>query len=110
MLPLLAAAWLLLQAPLAQPYTDDTVASAALGRTMKYRVLLPRDYAASVAPYRVLYLLHGLTGDYRERGSRTELAAMARDLPLLIVMPDGENAWYTNAANGGPRFEYYVAV
>ena len=30
-------------------------------------------------------------------------------MPLVIVMPDGENAWYTNAANKGPRFEDYIA-
>ncbi|HYT67327.1 MAG TPA: hypothetical protein VEL51_12955 [Vicinamibacterales bacterium] len=39
MVPVLALALLLVQPPVAQPYRDDTVASAALGRTMKYRVL-----------------------------------------------------------------------
>jgi len=109
MLPLLAAAWLFLQAPLAQPYRDDAVASAALGRTMKYRVLLPRGYATSTTMYRAVYLLHGLSGDYRDWSTRTELARMARDLPLVVVMPDGENAWYTNAADKGARFEDYIA-
>jgi len=30
-------------------------------------------------------------------------------VPIVIVMPDGENAWYTNAADRGPRFEDYIA-
>jgi S-formylglutathione hydrolase FrmB len=41
--------------------------------------------------------------------TRTNLAAIARTLPLVIVMPEGENAWYTNAADKGPRFEDYIA-
>jgi putative tributyrin esterase len=109
MVPLLALTWLLAQPPVTQPYKDDSVASAALGRTMKYRVLLPDDYATSGVPYRALYLLHGLTGDYMDWSTRTELARIAHGIPLVIVMPDGENAWYTNAAENGPRFEDYIA-
>lgn len=116
MLPLLALSWLLAQAPagppklaVPYPYKDDAVASAALGRTMKYRVLLPDGYEQSDERYRALYLLHGLTGDYMDWSTRTDLAAIARGLQLVIVMPDGENAWYTNAADRGPRFEDYIA-
>lgn len=109
MLPMLAFTWLLTQAPVSQPYRDDTVASAALGRTMKYRVLLPEGYERSGDQYRALYLLHGLNGDYTDWSTRSELTRIARALPLVIVMPDGENAWYTNAADKGPRFEDYVA-
>ena len=58
---------------------------------------------------RALYLLHGLTGDYMDWSTRTDLARLAREVPLVIVMPDGENAWYTNAADKGPRFEDYIA-
>jgi len=109
MLPLLTLVCLLAQPPVSQPYKDDSVTSAALGRTMKYRVLLPEGYERSREQYRALYLLHGLTGDYMDWSTRTDLARLARDLPLVIVMPDGENAWYTNAADKGPRFEDYVA-
>lgn len=88
---------------------EDRVQSAALGRTMKYRVLLPHDYGASERRYPVLYLLHGLDGDYTDWTTRTNLAEYSRALPLIIVMPDGGNSWYTNAA-GSPadRFEDYI--
>ena len=109
MLPWLALASLLIQSPVAPPFVDDSVASAALGRTMKYRVLLPDDYERSATQYRALYLLHGLGGDFMDWSTRANLAQAARGLPLVIVMPDGENAWYTNAADKGPRFEDYVA-
>jgi putative tributyrin esterase len=109
MLPMLAVAWLFVQTPLATPVRDELVASPALGRTMKYRVLLPEDYEPSRERYRVLYLLHGLGGDYLDWSTRTDIGRFARSLPLIIVMPDGENAWYTNAAQNGPRFEDYIA-
>lgn len=109
MLPLLTFVWLLAQPPVSLPYVDDSVTSAALGRVMKYRVLLPDGYERSREQYRTLYLLHGLTGDYKDWSTRTDLARIAREVPLVIVMPDGENAWYTNAADKGPRFEDYIA-
>lgn len=88
---------------------EESVQSAALGRAMKYRVLLPADYATSQRRYTVLYLLHGLGGDYKDWTTRTNIAEYSRTLPLIIVMPDGENSWYTNAANSPEeRFEDYI--
>jgi S-formylglutathione hydrolase FrmB len=109
MLPAVVLACLLIQSPVSPPYKDDSVASAALARTMTYRVPLPEGYPACDERYHALYLLHGLTGDYMDWSTRTNLAALARPYPLVIVMPDGENAWYTNAADKGPRFEDYIA-
>ena len=51
MVPALALVLFLAQPPVSQPYRHDAVASAALGRTMKYRVLLPADYATSGGQY-----------------------------------------------------------
>jgi S-formylglutathione hydrolase FrmB len=89
---------------------DESLTSAALGREMKYRVLLPEGYQTSQRRYPVLYLLHGLTGDYRDWTTRTNRAEYSRTLPLIIVMPDGGNSWYTNAADGSGKFEDYVAT
>ena len=89
---------------------EETVQSAALGRAMKYRVLVPQDYDESLRRYPVLYLLHGLTGDYKDWTTRTNLADYTRTLPLIVVMPDGENQWYTNAADGSARFEDYIVT
>lgn len=89
---------------------EETFQSAALGRSMKYRVLLPEGYESSPHRYPVLYLLHGLTGDYTDWTTRTNLAAHSQTVPLIIVMPDGENQWYTNAADGSAKFEDYIAI
>src|SRR5450759_403656 len=88
MLPLLTLSWLLVQAPTAQPnrsvpppYRDDTVASAALGRTMKYRVLLPEGYEQSGAVPRAVPAarfgrrLHGLEHADGPRDDRSIRAA-----------------------------------
>src|ERR1035441_10397928 len=43
---------------------DNSFHSAALDREMKYRILLPCGYGATGGRFPVLYLLHGLYGDY----------------------------------------------
>ena len=85
---------------------EDSVDSAALGRSMKYRVLVPDEYDKSPRRYPVLYLLHGLGGDYTEWTTRSNVADYSRTLPLIIVMPDGNNAWYTNSNEGA--YETYI--
>ncbi len=84
--------------------------SGSLGRNMRYRVLLPSGYRAGNRRFPVLYLLHGVFGDYLNWVTRTSLATYAQDYPLVIVMPDADDSWYTNAAKpASHRFEDYVA-
>jgi S-formylglutathione hydrolase FrmB len=100
--PLLAigALWLLLPAAvLAQPLPVKTVEfnSPSVGRKLKYNVILPAKYEQSTDRYPVLYLLHGLSGNY------TNWAGMgvpeyARNYDLIVVMADGGNSWYVNWA------------
>ena len=107
-----AEAHFLSQAGATQPAStrlkEESFQSAALERSMKYRVLLPESYDAALQRYPVLYLLHGLGGDYKDWTTRSNVAEYSRSLPLIIVMPDGENGWYTNAADGTARFEDYI--
>lgn len=72
--------------------------SPAVERTMKYNIVLPEGYEASDERYPVLYLLHGLTGNYTNwSGSGAAFyAGVAGD--LIIVMPDAGNSWYVNYA------------
>jgi putative tributyrin esterase len=113
MLPLILAASIAVttahSAPRSAVFHDDSLRSAALGRLIKYRVLLPQGYDRSAKRFPVLYLLHGLDGHYDDWSTRTQLAERAHALPLIVVMPEGEDSWYTNAADGSGRFEDYVA-
>ena len=50
--------------------TDSEFFSAALQRQMRYRVIFPAEYAKG-GRFPVLYLLHGLYGDYKNWDTRT---------------------------------------
>jgi S-formylglutathione hydrolase FrmB len=77
------------------------VASDALGRAVRVRVLLPDGYAATAQRYPVLYLFHGTSGgapDWTELGGAE---ASTDGQPLIVVMPDAGfdddgGGWFTN--------------
>lgn len=88
---------------------DAVFHGVSLQRDMRYRMLVPRDYDKG-GRFPVLYLLHGLYGDYRNWDTKTRLENYARNLHLLIVMPDADDSWYTNSTTvPGDKFEDYVA-
>lgn len=88
---------------------DFVFHSASLQRDMHYRVLLPRAYDNG-GRFPVLYLLHGLYGDYTNWDTRTRLENYGADFGGLIVMPDSDDSWYTNSATiPADEFEYYIA-
>jgi putative tributyrin esterase len=75
---------------------------------MHYRILLPATYGEG-GRYPVLYLLHGIYGDYKNWDTLTDLENYARNLKLIIVMPDGDDSWYTNSATvPADKFEDYI--
>ncbi len=72
-------------------------------------VVLPAGYHQSARRYPVLYLLHGHGGGHRNWMERTNLLAYTARLPLIVVLPDAGNSWYTNSsARPEERFEDYV--
>jgi putative tributyrin esterase len=94
------ALWLLVPAAaFAQPLPVKTVEfnSESVGRKMKYNIVLPAKYDQTSDRYPVLYLLHGLTGNYTN-WSTMGVPKYARAYDLIVVMPDGGNSWYVNWA------------
>ena len=88
---------------------DAVFHSASLQRDMRYRILVPHGYDKG-GRIPVLYLLHGLYGDYLNWDTRTGLETYAQNLHLLIVMPDADDSWYTNSATfPSDKFEDYIA-
>lgn len=86
----------------------DSFYMPSLGRTKKLSVLLPGKYDAAIQ-YPVLYLLHGYSGGRDDWWTKTKLREYVRDIPLIVVMPDGENSWYANSAmEPSERFEDYI--
>ena len=91
---------------------EYTLRTPALSDETHVRVLLPSDYAESTRRYPVLYLLHGKDGDYRQWTDRLGVADLTRDLPVIVVMPDGGPAgfysnWYNGGDGGSPMWETY---
>jgi S-formylglutathione hydrolase FrmB len=88
---------------------DPVLQSKSLGRSMTYRILLPRDYFAGSQKYPVLYLLHGWHGDYKNWSTLTKLTRYAENIPFIVVMPDAGDSWYVDSATvAQDKFEQYV--
>ena len=86
--------------------SDITFRSAALGRDMEYRVISPFETSGRKLP--VLYLLHGGGGGFRDWSNYSDVARFAES-GLLLVMPEGESSYYTNAVDPPQdRFEDYI--
>src|ERR1700690_1642586 len=77
---------------------DEHFQSAALGREMKYRIYLPHNYPDNDHRYPVLYLLHGLYGNFENWDKLTHLSTYTTGMNWIIVMPDADNSWYSNSA------------
>jgi len=86
---------------------DVTLHSAALGRDMPYRVLLPATIPADKR-LPVIYLLHGGGGGYRDWSNYSDVAQFA-GRGLILVTPEGEASYYVNAVDRpADRFEDYI--
>lgn len=53
----------------------------------------------------VLYLLHGMGGNHNSWTSRTNLERLVRKTNLIVVMPNGDNGFYTNTKYGSRYFD-----
>lgn len=84
--------------------------SKLVATTLPYNVILPGDYDSSrTTRYPVLYLLHGLTGHYNDWVQRTNIADYAAEYRIIIIMPEGNDGWYTDSAtNSTDKYESYI--
>ena len=81
--------------------------SKLINSPLPYNVILPVDYESSkTTRYPVLYLLHGLTGHYSDWIARTNVADYAAGYRMIVVMPEGNDSWYTDSANN--KYETYI--
>ena len=84
--------------------------SDLMKREMSYRVIFPQSYKTNKKErFSVLYLLHGLTGSYKNWTDRSKLADYSTKYNYIIVMPDGHNGWYTDSAIAvDNKYESYI--
>lgn len=75
--------------------------SETLMRTVPVQVILPVDKITlpgmaprEEKPYKTLYLLHGIFGNYTDWVTGTAIARWAEEKDLAVVMPSGDNMFY----------------
>ncbi|MBR5905478.1 MAG: alpha/beta fold hydrolase [Bacteroidales bacterium] len=85
----------------------DSLRSAVLDSQVKFNVYLPAGYADSGKSYPVVYLLHGLYGNYTDWMNRGGMKPVADELitsgearEMVIVMPNAGHADARNEWNG----------
>jgi enterochelin esterase-like enzyme len=94
---------------------DRTFTSAALGREMPYFVYLPVGYAESGKSYPTLYMLHGHGGSNTEwigyglLETADKIINAGQIPPMIIVLPQGDQAFWVNHADDGQRWGDYTA-
>jgi putative tributyrin esterase len=86
---------------------DVSFYSAALNRDMPYRVILPKNIGANTK-LPTVYLLHGSDGGFRDWSNNSDVAKFA-ERGLILVMPEGNDSYFVNAAERPQdRYEDYI--
>ncbi len=79
----------------------------ALQKMMNLSVIWPEN---QVGPFPVLYLLHGLSDNHSAWMRLSHIEKYVRDLPLIVVMPDGGRGFYCDAKDASKsQYETYIA-
>lgn len=77
--------------------------SQALQKEVAFCALLP-DRQDKPGPYPTFYLLHGLSDDYTAWLRWSNIEVYVRELPLIVILPDGDRSFYCDAGHG-PAYE-----
>lgn len=77
--------------------------SKALGRYVRYSIVLPNPDQVGAGPYPVLYQLHGAEGDDLAWLELTNFARHLRGTPFIAVLPDGALSYWLDYS---PRERY----
>lgn len=77
--------------------------SKSLFRTVPINVILPTDKIFKEGtdeqkPFKTLYLLHGLLGNYTDWVNNTRIQQWAEAKNLAVIMPSGDNSFYVDNA------------
>jgi len=96
----------------------EQIDSRALGSSQQLLVWTPAGYESSVSKLPTLYLLHGAGGPGGFGVDEWLGYAITEDLdrlidqrmiePMIVVLPDGQQGYWTNQANGGPQWADFI--
>jgi S-formylglutathione hydrolase FrmB len=84
-------------------------------RTVPINVVIPTDKmlfpgmpVPEKKPFKTLYLLHGVFGNYTDWVNGTRLQALANDHNICVVMPSGDNKFYCDSATSGDNYGKFI--
>ncbi len=90
--------------------------SKSLARTVPIQVVLPTDKFVfpgqpepEEKPFKTLYLLHGIFGNYTDWVAGTRIQAWAQDRDLCVVMPSGDNSFYVDNRKTSALYGSFIA-
>lgn len=94
---------------------EAQIFSHSLKRIVPIQVILPvgKRYPRpednnEKGPFKTLYMLHGLRGNYRDWIIYTQLQNLAEEQNLAVVMPSGENSCYVEQVISDNDYGNYV--
>ena len=89
--------------------------SKSLLRTVTINVVIPTDKRVfpglpkpKKEPFKTMYLLHGVFGDYTDWVHNSRIQLLANDNNLCVVMPSGENKFYSDSNISGDYFGKFI--
>lgn len=89
--------------------------SKSLMRTVPVNVILPVDKMVfpgmperEEKPYKTLYLLHGVFGNYTDWVCGSRIQRFAEEHDLVVVMPSGDNAFYVDQPAGNNFYGEFI--
>ena len=89
--------------------------SKTLMRTVPVNVILPVDKMVFPGmpvredkPYKTLYLLHGVLGNYTDWVCGTRIQRFAEENDLVVIMPSGDNAFYVDQPAGNNFYGEFI--
>lgn len=89
--------------------------SRSLLRTVPIQVILPVDKFSlsenmqqEEKPFKTIYLLHGIFGNYTDWLANTRIQRWAEEKNLAVVMPSGDNAFYVDHSSSGNMYGEFI--
>lgn len=72
------------------------------------KIYMPGEKSPEKRPFKTLYLLHGIFGNYTDWISQTCIQRWAEEKDLAVIMPSGENHFYVDCKANGERFGEFI--
>lgn len=80
--------------------------SKAIMRNVNVNIIMPKP--SSQKPFKTLYLLHGMYGDYEDWLTKSNIINYIDGKDIAVVMPNGDNSFYVDNNFSGEKFGTYI--